>query len=392
MKKTILIIILSILLTISIANAQMTFSEGSWASIKEKAKSEKKHIVVDAFTTWCGPCKWMAANTFTDKGVGEFYNKNYVNYKLDMEKGEGLDFAKTYQINAYPTIVYFDPQGELVHKVVGAQDPTAFVASGTDALDPNKQVFSLKKRFDKGDKSPELMKNLIDALAAAGEESTEIANEYVKSIPKEEWATEENWAFISNNIKDDKSEVFEYIVNNQAKFVKVAPQENLKQYFDAVLGNKVNMAIQSQETKELEAINERYKKLMPAEANKYVARNNFYFYSRSEKAHEYAVKYFDTYCNNANELNSIAWSYFETIEDKVQLGKARDWAKKSINLEKNFYNTDTYANILFKLDKSPKALKEALTYAEESIKIGEEMGEDTTATKDLVESIKKLMK
>ena len=91
-KKSILTFIAAIL-SFSIFAQGIQFSEGSWAEIKAKAKAEKKYIFVDAYAVWCGPCKWMAKEVFTDAKVGETYNKQFVSYKFDMEKGEGLDFA-----------------------------------------------------------------------------------------------------------------------------------------------------------------------------------------------------------------------------------------------------------------------------------------------------------
>ena len=88
------------LLTVSIytINAQTTtgikFFEGSWEEVLAEAKKQNKPVFVDAYTSWCGPCKWMAKNIFTLESIGEFFNKNFVNYKFNMEKGEGPAFAR----------------------------------------------------------------------------------------------------------------------------------------------------------------------------------------------------------------------------------------------------------------------------------------------------------
>ena len=54
----------------------------TWQAVKEKAKKENKYIFVDAFTTWCGPCKYMAANIFPLEEAGAFFNDKYVNVKV----------------------------------------------------------------------------------------------------------------------------------------------------------------------------------------------------------------------------------------------------------------------------------------------------------------------
>lgn len=81
------------------------FNHGSWAEIVSKAKAENKLIFIDFYTQWCGPCLNMAQNVFTQPEVGEFYNQNFVNAKIDAEHGEGRDLAKKYKIRFYPSYV-----------------------------------------------------------------------------------------------------------------------------------------------------------------------------------------------------------------------------------------------------------------------------------------------
>lgn len=105
------------------------FFNGSWNELKEKAKKENKPFFVDIYAVWCGPCKWMSKNTFTNRQVGDYANQNYIAYKLDGEKGEGPTVAREYKLEAYPTILFFNPEGKLVGKQVGAQDPESFIST-----------------------------------------------------------------------------------------------------------------------------------------------------------------------------------------------------------------------------------------------------------------------
>ncbi|MEZ4920517.1 MAG: thioredoxin family protein [Saprospiraceae bacterium] len=114
-------------------NSGIEFFHGSWAEAKAKAKAENKLIFVDAYTTWCGPCRWMASNTFTDSEVGAFYNKKFINVKMDMEKGEGPTLARQWKVRAYPTLLYFDADGNEVKRELGAKRADDFIRIGKSA-------------------------------------------------------------------------------------------------------------------------------------------------------------------------------------------------------------------------------------------------------------------
>ena len=87
------------LLASAVLNAQdrvISFEERTWAEIKAKAAKEKKAIFLDAYTSWCGPCKKIAKEVFTKNEVADYYNTNFVNASFDMEKGEGPKLAKQF--------------------------------------------------------------------------------------------------------------------------------------------------------------------------------------------------------------------------------------------------------------------------------------------------------
>lgn len=148
MKKYITISLLSLVIIIAIASFTFTnrkdssstvadsgieFFEGTWQQVLDKAKKEDKLIFVDAYTVWCGPCKYMSNAVFTDKAVGEYYNKNFVNYKFDMEKGEGPTFARKYTVNSYPSLIFLTPNGDPVYFAEGIHQIDSFMKLGNDA-------------------------------------------------------------------------------------------------------------------------------------------------------------------------------------------------------------------------------------------------------------------
>ena len=111
------------------------FYKGTWESALEKAKNEDKLIFLDAYASWCGPCKRMAATTFKNKEVGEFFNKNFINFKMDMEKHkEGRRLSSKYRLTAYPSLYFVDSNENVAHKTVGGLNNSQAIAAGQKAL------------------------------------------------------------------------------------------------------------------------------------------------------------------------------------------------------------------------------------------------------------------
>ncbi len=116
-----------------VANAEkdgIQFTEASWKEILRKAKAEKKIIFLDAYASWCQPCKLLQKHVFTKKAVGELYNTKFINVKMDMERGEGPNLSQIYPLEAYPTLLFIDSNGRVLRKVVGLQTPENMIAIG----------------------------------------------------------------------------------------------------------------------------------------------------------------------------------------------------------------------------------------------------------------------
>ena len=110
------------------------FMEANWTKALQEAKKQNKPIFLDAYTSWCGPCKMLKNNTFTDKAVGEFFNKNFINVALDMEQGDGLAVGEKYQIRAYPTLIITDADQKSVSVSEGYIEPAQLIEFGKYVL------------------------------------------------------------------------------------------------------------------------------------------------------------------------------------------------------------------------------------------------------------------
>jgi thiol:disulfide interchange protein len=115
-------------------NKQIVFIENDWNEALKQAAAQKKYVFVDAYATWCGPCKMLKATTFKNKKAAEFYNKNFINISIDMEKGLGPQLAAQWQMQAYPTLIIFNSKGEPVLGTVGYIKAPDLIRFGEAAL------------------------------------------------------------------------------------------------------------------------------------------------------------------------------------------------------------------------------------------------------------------
>ncbi len=111
------------------------FTNISWEDAVKTAAKNHKYIFVDAYASWCGPCKLLKATTFQNKEAATFFNENFLNLSIDMEKGEGAGLAALWQVQAYPAMIIFHSSGKSVSGTVGFLEPGDRIKFGKQALD-----------------------------------------------------------------------------------------------------------------------------------------------------------------------------------------------------------------------------------------------------------------
>ncbi len=86
-----------------ICNSQgIVFDErSSWQNILQQAKASNKYIFIDCYTTWCGPCKEMDNEVYTDGSVGDFMNKKFISVKLQMDTAAGDNESTKEKISTF---------------------------------------------------------------------------------------------------------------------------------------------------------------------------------------------------------------------------------------------------------------------------------------------------
>lgn len=127
MNKIVLSVLIFLFSMNGFAQDGVKFMEGNFQEALNVARQQKKMVFVDVYTSWCGPCRWMSEEVLQTPEAATYFDKHFVCFKIDAEKGDGVEFAKKYDVHAYPTFLMFLPDGTLQHKVVGADTLKLFI-------------------------------------------------------------------------------------------------------------------------------------------------------------------------------------------------------------------------------------------------------------------------
>jgi thioredoxin-related protein len=382
MKKSALFIsyLLSVIQLALAQNRTIHFEKGTWAEIQAQAQKENKQIFVDAYTTWCGPCKWLAKNVFTNDTIADYYNAHFINASVDMEKGEAIELRKKWGVNAYPSLLFFSPQGNILHRTCGAMSVSDFLKLAEDAINPEKQIATAQKKYEGGNVTPDFLADFISRLSELCIPFEKESKQYFATQKLEDLSNKRNWSLIKSTVSDIDSREFKYVEQNQSIFEKLYDAKEVTQKVTDVYTNALMSSIYKDTTTGYKAIKSKLLSTQNPSATKAVAYTDLNYYSKQKDWPQYALsatRYIVQYdSTNAGLLNEVAWTFYENMKDKKELVKALAWAKKSITIEEVAETIDTYASLLFATGDRKTAIAEE----KRAVALAKEKGNESLTT------------
>ncbi len=357
----------------------MEFVEKPFEELLAQAKAEDKVIFIDAYTTWCGPCKMMAAKIFPDATVGTVYNERFINAKFDMEKGEGPALAKRYNVVAYPTYLFVDGDGDIVHKGLGYIPQEKFLALADVAVSTD-NLGALNKRYKEGERDAEFVKMYAQTLTDVYEQERagEVISNYLDT--QEDWSSPEIMTMLLANPGEPGDKRMIYLVEHADEAMKAGGASKFVMTMQRSLITKYMQEAGARALPPAEKMEATYIKWAAPIKDRLMAHYGMLHAEQSRNMDAYvpaALAYFKAFpSEDANELNSAAWNIFENSEDADALKVALTWAMKSVELDEGYANLDTLAWLYNKNGNRAKAVETA----KKAITIAKEMGvpyEDT---------------
>lgn len=374
---------LSVWLCAAAATGQgIAFESISWQQALDKARQENKWVFVDAYTTWCGPCKTMAARTFPDSAVGAFFRARFVSIQVDMEVGEGPKLAERYQVSLYPTSLFILPDGVLAHRAVGYLSPKPFLEVARAATDTAANMLALCTRYERGEHDPALLLALARTYSAAYDRrTTQVANEYFAT--QTDLNSPDNQAAIMDFADDPYAPAFRHFVQNLPLFESRFGTEQVAQKQDAVF----ETYLEEHPDLQLGEVQHLYATCYPQQGARLASNYRLSYHQEREEwaafvqAAQEHVRYYAA--QNPDELQEIAALFAQHISDPAQLEIAIAWAKQSVALQECAANQHTLALLFQKTGKKKAALKAA----RRALDLARQGGEDLAPIQQLIQEL-----
>ena len=373
------------------AQQGIQFQKNTFAQMLEQAKKENKLVFIDAMAVWCGPCKLMDKNVFTQKSVGDYFNTNFINGKFDMEKGEGVALAARYGVRSYPTFLFINGDGQLISQNMGYMPESTFLELGKEANAALKNIGSMRERFDKGEKEPDFLINIIKLHSNSDYQFAKLASERYFQHKKTKEFTKDEVGYLLFFVKSVDDLNYKVFKQNQSQITQHFPAQTFADFDNQLKMQKIwesSVATDTGTVNDLYFLTSAEPLVGKEQAQKTLNRFKLSYYELTNNFPSYqstALEYFKIPEQfDPAELLKAAWIFSEKATDRNALKTAQMWAEKSVLQRETPENT----YILAKLYQRSGKTAEARMYAESSVRLAKQKEADSSAAEKLLQELK----
>lgn len=338
------------------------FNHGNWTEIKAQAKKENKLIFLDFYTVWCAPCKKMAMEVFPLAAAGAFFNKHFINVKVDAEKGDGITLAKTYRPSGYPTLIFTDADGKQLYRTTGAGTAEELIKHGKIALNPQEDYGHLKDQYAKNEIGKnDLFRYMIilkakDSVAGVNE----AFDRYFKYINK---PGKEVLELMKEYVSSSNSTAFKYLQSHRNEFYRLAGKKETDAFMKYILLKEFSVQFFYYNRKEpldryLTAKAALKTRVSLTEKEELQIDKSYYSQAKDEDNYmKIAAMLVKKYSYNNDEELSMILGEAYLIKKDENLRQFKQWGEMAVALKDNSLNYIGLAMIYDRLNDKTNALK-----------------------------------
>ena len=176
----------------------------SYEEALQEAASTGKPVFFDCYASWAVPCHGMDAAVFSDEEFARWLQDNFICLRLEMTDPANQYLIAKYSIRFYAHYLILDPQGNLVHRIVGGSKLPEFKNQVARGLDSERSLTGMGKRYEAGERSVEFLRDYLDALSHSneGERQAEVLKLYVASVDTTDLLRKDNWDIFTQVVEN----------------------------------------------------------------------------------------------------------------------------------------------------------------------------------------------
>ncbi|MEZ4886564.1 MAG: thioredoxin family protein [Chitinophagales bacterium] len=381
--RILILLLFSYLVPDTLYGKGINFITGSWSDIQTLALQSEKPIFVKVHTDWCIPCKDMDSAIFSENEVGTYYNEHFINFIIDVDSPTGTQFKNQYEVNFIPDLLFFAPNGTLLFRNNNLNNKIQLLTLAYSVLHQfsiNKELNEgssniaekpptamsieiMQKQFDSGFQAQSFLHDFAYALENHALPYEDVVNKYLyKERKKKSLLSAKNQKFIFHFSENVQVQALDILLQNKLFFAKTYGLQNINSKIKNTLFNSTLQAAYSKNYRLFKRIKLLAKKASFSDETKflYMLDSKYFEYLKDwknyiEVTYNFMNKYDD---DDPIFLNNQAISILKITENKGTLKEAKKWTEKSIFINPQDYNYQTYAYILYKLGEV-KAAKAA---------------------------------
>lgn len=188
MKFFSIVLLLLVLIAPLTMKAQVEFIEvetlEQMQAAQKKASDGMLMLFVDVYATWCGPCKMMDSEVYTDPAVTDYMNTHYLSVRMDGESDFGRIYASEQALEGYPSMFIFSDDGERVSKIVGYTAAEELVTDLRSIREGYTKLRTYRSLYQNGKLEDEGFADYITVVRDMGnaEEAERLSSEYMEQL------------------------------------------------------------------------------------------------------------------------------------------------------------------------------------------------------------------
>ena len=365
------------------APARVHFFEGTWEEALTRAREEHKLVYVDMVTPWCGPCKEMDRDTYTDSDVASFMHDHFIPLKRDAEEGEGQLLAMQLRIRAYPTHLIFDSDGTLLYRVTNGMAPEPFLDAMRTGLDPDQQLSGQRHKVHVDDDYPDF---LLSGCPGQRPPPDSVVWAYLDS--HEDWLAPTAWTVLYWYGRGEK--VWKFVQQNSDELERRYGGEDVQGKQEMLLEGMFRAAVLRKDAAMFDTMLTRLERVIGDRM--FFLREWSYRYRFATETQDWdqLVRLIQEMLDDPKHtcddgmLNNTAYSLYKGCDDPAHLAWARDLMADVADEDSPWEFIDTYACLLYKTGD----LAAAEAQARRALQRAESVGEDAENTRALLARIR----